>query len=604
MTDGKGVGTSGTDGAPAVSRTAAVAAALRLVAAAAGRRATAVAVAFQVVGAVAAAGLVLGSTLALQALLAPSPSVSAAAGALVLLAAVSALSAATSAWQGQQQRLVAEQASAFAYDRLLAVTGRTDLQRVESPAFAERVDRIEEHALGQPAQIASAAFGLVGSVVSVVSVATAVASLQVLLLPLMVLPGLAALVLTRYAARSEFAFYTRYGELSRRRGYLRDLLVEQAYAKEVRSLDLAPELIRRHRALSAEFGTVLRRQVRLRQWLALGTAAVSAVALAATFVLIAALIASGRLGAAQAGAAVVATRLLAGQLDRLFASLGTIVEAAPFLADLEEFVRETPPAAATAGRPLRHGLAVRDLGYRYPTGDEDVLTGVDLDLGRGEIVALVGENGSGKSTLAKIVAGLYPPTTGQLVWDGDPLGPDDAATLRASVSCLFQDFVRYELTAAENVDLRAPSDPARRDRACRWLERVGLDGVVGALPLGADTVLGHRFSGAVDLSGGQWQRLALARALARPAGLVVLDEPSAALDVRAEHALFTRLRELLDGRAALLVSHRYTSLDLVDRIVVLQQGRVVENGSHATLLAAGGLYAELYRLAVAGRAQG
>jgi ATP-binding cassette, subfamily B, bacterial len=210
-------------------------------------------------------------------------------------------------------------------------------------------------------------------------------------------------------------------------------------------------------------------------------------------------------------------------------------------------------------------------------------------------VALVGENGSGKTTLAKILAGLYRPTSGELCWDGRPLTEGDGGAHRRSTSVLFQDFVRYEMTVAENVLLTAGRDTA----AGAIVERSARDAgflAVTELPHGLHTQLGRKFEDGIDLSGGQWQRLALARALARDAPLIVLDEPSSALDPAAEHRLFSDVRALVRDRAVVLVSHRYANLHLADRIYVLQDGRVVESGAHADLMAQGGVYSELYRL--------
>ena len=241
-------------------------------------------------------------------------------------------------------------------------------------------------------------------------------------------------------------------------------------------------------------------------------------------------------------------------------------------------------------------MSLAGVHFRYPGASDEALTGVDVEIAASQVVALVGENGSGKSTVAKILAGLYTPSEGAVRWDGRTVTDPDRPALRASVASLFQDFVRYELTAAENIDLRAPDVPEVMRRARRAVAAAGLGAVVEGLPQGLDTMLGHRFAGAVDISGGQWQRFALARALAQEGSLVVLDEPSSALDPRAESEFFTTVRSALRGRAALVVSHRYVGLQNVDRIYVLEGGRVVEVGRHDELIRRGGLYAELFRL--------
>lgn len=577
----------------------ALARAAALVVLAVGRPAAALAVGAQVAGALASTVLVVAAGLTVDALLAPEPTLRTLALPVLLLAAAAGLQSGASGWQAQQLRLIAEDTTALTWRHLLDVTSRADLTVVESPAFADRVGRIEDNALDQPAQVAGAVVTVVGAVTTLVAVGAALTSIAPALLPLLVLPAAPALLLARRAGRSEFRFYARHGELARRREYARELLSEEEYAKEVRSYDLAGPLLERHRQLSAAFRTVLRGQVRYRQRLAVASAALSAAALGVTLAVVAWLIVTDRLTTADAGAAVVAVRLVAAQLDRLLAASGTLLEAAPFLSDLEDFrdLAGPPPQhpAAVAGpEPLREALRLEGVHFRYPGSEIEALRGVDLHVAAGELVALVGENGSGKSTIVKIMAGLYAPAAGVVRWDDETI--DDAASLRHRVTCLFQDFVEYELPLVDNVDLRAAQDPARRPHVAGALTAVGLDALVESLPDGQDTTLGHRFAGAVDLSGGQWQRLALARALARPAPLVILDEPSAALDPRAEQELLPHVRAALRGRAGVLVSHRYGWLRGVDRIYVLDRGRVVESGTHGELVAAGRLYAELFRL--------
>ncbi|MGH3991395.1 MAG: ATP-binding cassette domain-containing protein [Pseudonocardiaceae bacterium] len=216
-----------------------------------------------------------------------------------------------------------------------------------------------------------------------------------------------------------------------------------------------------------------------------------------------------------------------------------------------------------------------------------------MEIRAGEVVALVGENGSGKTTLAKIVAGLYEPATGTRHWDG---GTVPASDIRASVSVIFQDFVRYQMTVRDNIVIGDGDRPASEDAVVEAARRAGVLGAVRELPDGVDTMLGRELDEGTDISGGQWQRLALARALYRDTPLVVLDEPTAALDPRAEHELFADVRAVLDGRAALLISHRFSSTRLADRIYVMDGGRVVECGTHDELMARAGQYAELYGL--------
>jgi ATP-binding cassette subfamily B protein len=578
--------------------------ALRLVAGAS-PRGFLLAVGWQVAGAAAAVALVLSARATLESVLRPAVTSRDVLPPLVVLALASTLGSAVTGWQNQQLRILGEDAATFAWSRLLSVISRVDLRTTESPEFVDRVERIQEHALGRPVQVADSLLGLVGSAVSVVTLSAAVLALHPALLPLLLLAGGPAVVLSRIASRREFAHYRRHGELLRRRGYLREILTHQDFAQEVRAYGIQGEVENRHWKLSSEYRGRLVAHVHTRQLIALAEAAVSAVALSASLGLIAWLIASDRISLARAGAAVIAVRLLAGQIERFFQSVGSVVEAAPFVADLQDLLESTPvPADSPRDTwPLTVGLRLSGIRFRYTPEGAETLRGVDLEIAPGEVVALVGENGSGKTTLAKIVSGLYAPSAGSVSWDGHPVDDASRHCLRRSVATLFQDFVDYDLTAADNIELN-PDDPeadpgcrrAERRRVELAAERAAIADRLRALPDGFDTMLGRQFTGGQELSGGQWQRLALARALVRDSPIVVLDEPASALDPRAEHELLSDLRRALSGRAVLLISHRYGNLHLADRIYVLQDGAVVDNGRHNELIARNGLYAELYRL--------
>jgi ATP-binding cassette subfamily B protein len=251
-------------------------------------------------------------------------------------------------------------------------------------------------------------------------------------------------------------------------------------------------------------------------------------------------------------------------------------------------------------RPIRGGIEFRSVGFRYPGRDEWALRGVNLHIAPGEKIALVGANGAGKTTLIKLLTRLYDPTEGQILLDGVELQAYDLDDLRRSIGVIFQDFVKYQTTVRENIgfgQIEALDDTPRIEEAAR---RGGADEVVAGMPDHYEAMLGRWFDRGQELSGGQWQKIALARAFMRDGEVLVLDEPTAALDAEREYAIFQRFRSLTEGKIALLISHRFSTVRMADRIAVLEGGRLTELGTHATLLAQDGTYARLFNLQAQG----
>ncbi len=548
----------------------------------------AIASVYQLIGAVAALGVVAAGKLTFDALLTPDSAAIGLTPALLLLALATALTGSVGPLQTQQHRLLGEKVSQRVWDRLLDATARADLVTYESTGFATTLERVQQHALTRPFTVTTALLGLTGSLLGVGAMSAVLVTVEPLLLPVLLAAGVPAVLLSRWASRTEFAFAHRLTALFRRRNYLRELLTKRPYAAEVRAFDATEALRTRHAAMNDEVNVALRQQVRRRQVIAAITTVGVALALTAALLTIMSLVRSGRIGLAEAGAAAIAVRLLSSQLSTFFTAVGGLLESAPFLADLERFVAAAPtPQEQGRKHALTEGVSLRGVTFGYPSQDRLAVDDVDLEIRPGEVVALVGENGSGKTTLARIVAGLYDPAAGTRHWDGTRLAAQD---VRASVTVIFQDFVRYQMTVRDNITISGAGDPGAA------AEAAGLTSTLRRLPSGLDTMLGRDLDEGVDISGGQWQRVALARALHRDTPLIVLDEPAAALDPRAEHELFTNVRATLGGRAALLISHRFSSTRLADRIYVMSDGRVVECGTHDELMASSGQYAELYRL--------
>ena len=299
--------------------------------------------------------------------------------------------------------------------------------------------------------------------------------------------------------------------------------------------------------------------------------------------------------------AVIQVELLTSSLTN---GIGLLYQALLPLQRLFEFLDHARPTIKLASPGQGHaapaagqaGVELRQVVFRYPGSSQAVLDDVSAVLPAGKVTALVGANGAGKSTLVKLLTRMYDPDAGTILLDGIPLDEYDLDSWRRRIAVVYQDFAQFALTLRENIAVGAfatESAEGNVERAARW---AGADEVAAKLPDGYDTQLTRRFAGGVELSGGEWQKVALARGFVRDAALVILDEPTAALDAEAEYRLFEQFRELVRGKTALIISHRFSTVRMADHIVVLDEGRVIEAGSHAALVALGGRYATLYEM--------
>lgn len=554
----------------------------------------------QVVAAAALAGQVLAVRALLTGMLAAEGSVSRVAAPVAALVAATALVAVSGSVQGQLRRLVGEAVSRSMWQRVLGVASRVDLRTFESPGFQDRLMRVQTSALSRPYQVTQGLLAAMGALVACVVLGLTLVTISPWLLPLVAAAGIPMTLVSRQESRLEFAFSVRSTPLVRLRGYFALLLSGRDEAKEVRAFGLGPWLRGRFDGLYEEHLAHLRRHAVRLGLLGLLGQTTSALALGSALVAIVWMVDSGALTVAAAGAGIVAVRFLSTQVQALFGGLRSIFESGLFLADLDLFLRHAQaPSGEEDGATAPAGfgrIETSGLTFSYPGSSTPALAGVDITLSAGEVVALVGENGSGKTTLAKLLAGLYRPDGGRICWDGQDTAAFSATSLRGRVTVLFQDFVRYALSATDNIRIGRITDPVDPVAVATAAAGAGAQGFLERLPNGMETPLSPVFEGGADLSGGQWQRVALARALYRDAPLVILDEPSAALDPRAEHELFTALRSSLHGRTALFISHRFSTVRGADRIYVLDSGQVVEEGTHDALIARGGRYAELFHL--------
>lgn len=519
-----------------------------------------------------------------------------------VLAGVTALTGVVGAIQGNVERLLAERVTRHTWREVLDTATGVSLRHFEDPGFFDRLQRVETNALYRPYQVTQGLVLVIGSALASLGLGVALVRLHPALLPLLLLGGLPLVLTSRRESRLEFEFAVRQTTAERMREYLILLQTGRDEAAEVRAFGLARELGRRLDAVYRRYLADLRTHLRRRSLLAALGNAGAAVALALTLVALVWLVARGEVQVAAAGAAIVAIRMLATQVQAISNGVRLVFESGLFLDDVAAFCAIQPDDEdddRTDAPPTFTEIRAEDVSFTYPGAERPALEQVSIRIRRGEVVALVGENGSGKTTLTKIVAGLYAPDQGRVLWDGVDARTYGGRSLRRLVSVIFQDFVEYAFSAADNVAIGRPDEPVDLDRVREAARAAGVDHALARLPQGYETPLSREFPGGTDLSGGQWQRVALARAFYRDAPLVVLDEPTAAMDARAEHDLFASLRTVLAGRSALVVSHRFSTVRSADRIYVLEDGRVVEEGTHDELMALGGRYAELFRLQAA-----
>ncbi|MFJ3216564.1 ABC transporter ATP-binding protein [Kitasatospora sp. NPDC086801] len=478
-----------------------------------------------------------------------------------------------------------------------------ELPRFEEPDFHDRLQRAVFASRRQPAMAVVLLVTAFQAALTVLAVGGAFVVMAWWLLPLVLLSALPAI---RAAGKERNAHHELHHGLSenrRLREYLEQLLTGRTEAREIRALDLGGVLTGRWQDQYAreiqDTESLLKAHARRRMGAQAAGGVLTCLAVGGLWWMTV----RHLLPLSVAGSAVAGVWLLSVRLNAFAGMLTGIGENLLRLSDLKGFTAQTPgaPAAAiltaaqqkSSGRRELGQLRAESLSYTYPGADTPAVREVSLELRPGQVVALVGVNGSGKTTLANLLAGLYPPDSGRLLHDGTPV--TDLTAHRARTAVVFQDFTRYRLPAMDNIAFGRPHATADLHRVREAARQAGALDFLDGLPDSLHTMLGKEFTGGADLSGGQWQRLALARAFYRDAPLVILDEPTAALDAHAEDQLSTRLRQLFAGRTVVLISHRLRSVRHADRIYVLQGGRVVEEGSHEALLRAGDHYAALFR---------
>jgi ATP-binding cassette subfamily B protein len=522
---------------------------------------------------------------------------------LIGLGVVTAVVVGTAAILLERQRVLASLVERHVQDRILDVVARVPLADFEDPAFHDRLRRATANAVERSWQVSMALISLFSAAVTVIPIAAVLFRIEPVILPAVVLAYVPLHVATTRNGLATYRFSYNLTTQDRERAYLGAVMQSAAAAKELRLFSSHGWLRGRYDELYDDRILELRKLAQRRTRRSLVATAWSTVITIGGIALLVHWALSGRLEPAEAGIAALAIQQIGTRMRSLGSSAGSLHECSLFLDDVVEFI-ERPTSADTTGRDPEapagfDRLSVDHLDFTYPGTTRPVLRDVSIEIGRAEVVAIVGSNGSGKTTLAKILCGLYEPTSGQVRWDGVDVASFDTASVRRRTAAAFQDFVHYDLSGRANIGLGDPERMADVEAIRLAAEAAGAHEALVRLPMGYETRLSRAFEDGADLSIGQWQRVALARAFLRDAPFLVLDEPTASLDPHAERELFEAMRDLQDDRAVLLISHRFSSVRSADRIYVLEQGEVLESGTHVSLMAAGGRYAEMFNLQAA-----
>jgi len=568
---------------------------------------TAVAIGLNVVAGLLTAFGLLATRGVLQALFTAGPTagrVRAAVPALILVAAATAARAGLSIAAGFAQARLEPQLNRVVERRLFEITSRVELAAFDDAGMADDMDRARRRGLVAVRYLVDRTINLVTGTVGVLAVAGTLLVLHPLLLPVLLLAAVPRGWAAVRVARAEYVSLFQRVARRRRIWMLSDLMANRHTAAELRAYGMRGFLLGEYdRVMRAETHAELA-VVRAQTGARLAGGVLAGAASAGVYAVLGLLLIAGAVPLAAAGTAVLALQAGRASLELLMANINGVYEESLYVGDFNDFcdrgLTRIPDRLDSGPLPPPAEVTATGVGLRYPDTDRWALREVSLRIGAGETIALVGENGSGKTSFAKLLAGLYQPTEGQLAWDGRPLAGVDPDAVRAHVAVISQDWWRWPFTARQNITIgryqRTDGDPTVAVAAAA----AGAHDMITALPDGYETLLDRSFKGGQDLSGGQWQRLVAARGFYRDASILICDEPSAALDARAEHALFAHLRRRAGQAITILITHRLANVRHADRIYVLHDGHLVEQGSHDDLVAAGGRYATLFALQSAG----
>jgi ATP-binding cassette subfamily B protein len=529
-------------------------------------------------------------------------------GVVIVLAliqfAIAAFSALLSTLTNISQQLLQERISMTVQLLIIERSATLDLAFFENPASYDTLQIAQREATSRSVQMVSQTFGLVRTLITFFSMIALLVGLSPWLALAALLAPVPSFISNARYSWWGYAIARRNSPIRRKMTYLTTLLTTDTYAKEVKILTLGNFFINRFRGLAQQYyddqkSIVSRRYLAGYAWSTLTTIASSG-----TYLYVAAQAVNGRLTLGDLTLYTQVANSVQSSFQSLLTGLSSMYENNLYLTSLFDLLKEEPTVVAPVHpvpvpSPLRGEIEFQHVSFSYEGTERYILRDVSFTIRPGETVALVGKNGAGKTTLIKLLTRLYDPTEGRILVDGYDIREFDPAELRQQIAIMLQDYATYQLTARENIGLgrheELENEPAIEEAA----QRSGADDVVEKLPQHYNTMLGKWFDEGVNLSGGEWQKVALARAFMRDAPILILDEPTAALDAQAEFDLFGRLRALTTGHTALYISHRFSTVRMADRILMLQDGELIEHGTHEELMALGGQYDHLFNLQAA-----
>jgi ATP-binding cassette subfamily B protein len=512
---------------------------------------------------------------------------------------------AVGAYMGYGRNLFVRRVELEAERRLLAQASKVDIGHFDNSDWHDRLARAKREVSWRPGDLTWSILGLSGNLVTIALMATLLASLHYLLVILALAAAALSLALERRMTLRLYEFFYKETSEERERQYIGDLLAQPRGAKEIRAYVLADYLLGRHRDLSEGLFKQREQMFRSGTRISMLSGLVTGTALALAYAFVAVQGISGAINPGGVVLVIGAFTSVAGTLGQVSSTFVAVDQHTTFLDDYFSFLAIEPLVPAPikpspAPKSFTDGIKFDNITFSYPGGTEPALAGLSLLIRGGELIALVGENGAGKSTLVKLLLRFYDPDQGSVRVGGVDLKDLAPEALRGRIGVLFQDYASYELTVRENVAMGRPDVKIDDERVIEALQDARSEWLVKKMPNGLDSKVGRLFEGGHDLSGGEWQRLALARLMYRDADIWILDEPTSSLDPEAEAAIFAELKENLKGRIGIVISHRFSTVRIADRIAVIAGGRVTELGTHEELLAAQGRYAQLFELQAAG----